>query len=199
MVLLGDFAPDLNNQVRSIFSRVVAPVASEAGALIIDDARRSGCAPLIAQAALDQDKVPARIGIIAQDRAANDIDPTHEVVLRLPAAWSGSAKYLFQIARALGPEEATSQRIAVVLVGGSETEKQAILCCARRGWPVVVIGKTGGLADDLIAASTPGADGSSPGSHDPDLREILESAIIYSSSVDARIDDLNRILIARIA
>lgn len=199
VILLGDFEPALNNQIRSIFSRVVAPVAVESDAFILDDARNSGCAPLIAQAALDQDRVPTLIGIIAYDRAANDIESNHELVVRLPAAWTGSAKYTFQVAAGLVPEGVSPKRIAALLFGGAEAERKALLCCARRGWPVVVIGKTGGLADEIISARGPGTDGVLSPAVDPDLREILETAAIYPISVDAKVDDLNRILIGRIA
>src|ERR1700733_8761810 len=73
VILLGDFDSGLSDKIRSIFSRVLVPVAADSGALIIDDARNSGCAPLVAQAALDQERVPTLIGIVANGRAANDI------------------------------------------------------------------------------------------------------------------------------
>ena len=91
VILLGDFVPALNDQIRSIFSRVVAPVAAQSSALIIGDARNAGCAPLIVVAALELDRPPAVIGVVANDRTAGDIDPNHELVVRLPAAWSGQA------------------------------------------------------------------------------------------------------------
>jgi hypothetical protein len=198
IILLGTFDPGLNDQISSVFSRVVAPVAVDSGALILDDARSSGCAPLMAQAALDQDKVPTLIGIVANDRAADDIDPNHELVLRLPSVWSGQAKYWFQLAAGLVSEGTSAIRVAALLFGGGAAEKRAVLWCARHGWPVLVVGKTGGLADAIISGSSL-TDGVLPAAIDPDVREILETAAIFPTSVDAGMDELNRILSGRIS
>ena len=198
VILLGDFDPGLNEKVRSIFSRVVVPVAADSGALVLDDARKTGCAPLAAQALLDHDTPPSLIGIVPNDRAANDTEPNHELILRLPADWSGPAKYWFQLAAGLAPGASTTNRVAAMLFGGGAAEKKAVICCARRGWPVVVVGKTGGLADEILLA-LPSSGGVPAPTVDPDLREILETAAIYPSSADANMDDLDRILIGRIA
>ena len=155
IILLGAFDQSLNERTRSVFSRVVVPVAVEANALILDDAGTTGCAPLMAQATLDQDTVPTLIGVIRNDRTGNDIDPNHELVLRLPAVWSSQAKYWFQLAAGLAPDAASSTRVAALLFGGGSTEKQAVLWCARRGWPLLIVGKTGGLDSRLLEQSRP--------------------------------------------
>ncbi len=198
VVLSGSFDAALNEKIRSLLSRVVVPLAVESGALILDDGKATGCAPLVAAAALAQDSVPQLIGIVPANRDPADIDANHELVLRLPAVWSAQTKYWFQIAASLGPEAEESERVCFLLFGGGATEKQAVLWCARRGWPVLVIGNTGGLADQIVS-TTQAADGSWPATVDPDLREILETATIYRSSLDAGVDDLNRILAARLA
>src|SRR6185295_17505468 len=96
------------------------------------------------------------------------------------------------------PDAASSTRVAALLFGGGSTEKQAVLWCARRGWPLLIVGKTGGLADEIIDAGSSPEAPSSP-ALDPDLREILETATILRSSLDASVDDLHRLLIGRIA
>jgi hypothetical protein len=199
LILLGDFDANLNSQVRAICSRVIAPLALNPGALILDDARCAGCAALIAQAALDQDQTPLLFGIVPHDRAATAIDPNHALILRLPAVWSDTAKYTFQIADELMSDPAVANRVIAMLFGGGDTEKNALMRCARRGWPVLVLKNTGGLADQIITAITPLPDGTTPPAPtDPDLREIVESAIIYPSSLDAGMDDLRRLLLARV-
>jgi hypothetical protein len=194
IVLLGAFDPALNDQVRSIFNRVVAPVAVDSGALIVDDAGISGCAPLMAVAAVEQDAVPSVIGIIPNDRDPNAINPNHSRVLRLPAG-PGLAKHWFRAASDLAPDTADSERVAVLLFGGGAAEKKSVLWCARAGW--LVVGQTKGLADDILTAA-PGPDGNYPASIDPDLREILETADWFPSSLDAKMDDLRRILTGRV-
>ena len=195
IVLLGDFDAALNSQVRSVFARAVMPVAQEAGALILDDARNSGCAPLLAQAALEADTAPPIVGLIPFDRAAGDVDPNHELVLRLPAAWCAQVKYGLKLAISLAPDAAASRRVTAILCGGGLGETKAVLWCARHGWPIVVLSKTGGIADQIAGPSASGA----PPVTDPDLREILETAAIFSTAVDGSVDDLHRILMGRIA
>jgi hypothetical protein len=196
VVLLGAFDVGLNDKVRSIFNRVVVPVAVAANALIVDDAGISGCAPLIALAAVEQDTVPPVVGIVEHEREGGGIEPNHARVLRLPQG-SSLAKYWFQVAAGLVPQAETLDRVAVFLFGGGPAEKKSALWCARRGWPLIVIGKTGGLADDIISA-TLDPNGTFSTAIDPDLREILETASLFPSSVDAKMDDLTRILIGRV-
>ena len=199
IILLGDFDPNLSDQVLSICSRVIAPSALDPGALVLDDARSSGCAALMGQAALDQDKMPQLLGIIPKDRADSDIDPNHEVVLRLPDVWSDSPKWTFQIIDELAKDGANPTPVLAVLFGGKDPEKKAVIRCARRDWPVLVISKTGGLADQIIKAKTPPTDGTVPTTPlDPELREIVETATIYPASIDSTADDLARILLGRI-
>lgn len=196
VVLLGTFDASLNDKIRSIFSRVVVPVAARANASVVTNARTSGCAPLISLAALEQDQAPHIIGIVENERQDSDIDPSHEYVLRLPAG-SSLAKNWFGIAAGLAPDAEKQERIAVFLFGGGATEKSSVLWCARRGWPVIAIGQTGGLADDLLNTAR-GADGTFPPVVDPDLREILETGSLFLPSVDAKTDDLTRIFAGRI-
>src|SRR5438067_724003 len=71
IVLLGAFDPSLNNQVRSICSRAIAPAALKSRALILDDGKTSGCAAAIGQAALDQDEPLQLLAVIPNGRAAD--------------------------------------------------------------------------------------------------------------------------------
>ncbi len=199
IVLLGDFDSKLNDQVRGICSRVIVPAAVDPGALILDNAACGGCAALIAKAALDQDKPVALLGIVPGDRAPTAIDADHEAVLRLPSEWADSTKYTFQIADELIKNETGPKPTLAILFGGSEPEKKALLRCARRGWPVLVMKGSGGLADQILQVRASQPDGTA-GSllTDPELREIVETASIYPSSMDASVDELNRILLGRI-
>jgi len=195
IVLLSDFDKKLNDQVRSICSRVIAPAALDPGALILDNAHCTGCAGLMARAALEQDKMPTLLGVVPCDMGGADIDGDHQVILRLPSAWSDSAKYTFQIADELIKDGTSLKPAIAVLFGGSDAEKKALVRCARRGWPALVIKGTGGLADQILNAQ---GSQSSTDLADPELKEIVETANIYPSSIDSSVDDLNRILLARI-
>ncbi len=199
ILLLGEFDSALNDQVRSICSRVIASIALNPGALIADDGRASCCASLVGQAAADQDRMAPLLAVAPHDRQPTDIDPNHQFVLRLPASWSDYVKYLFQIADCLIQDGANRKPALVILFGGGQPEKKAVIRAAQRNWPVLVLKGTGGLADAIAAALTPREDGSLPPTPaDPDLRQIVETANVYLSALDASVDDLNRIILGRI-
>jgi hypothetical protein len=199
ILLLSDFDNQLDGQIRSICGRVIVPAALDPGALIVDNARCSGCAALIAQAALDQDKMAPLLGIVPNNRLSSDIDADHALVLRLPSAWTDLAKYTCQIVSELIENGNDPKPAIAVLFGGAELEKRTVIRCAARCWPVLVIKGTGGLADQILTARSAQSNGANTSTvTDPDLREILETATIYPSSIDAAVDDLNRILLGRL-
>jgi hypothetical protein len=126
----------------------------------------------------------------------DDPEPSHTVV-RLPAEWSDAMKALVQIAGELAKDNTAGDRpVLAILFGGGKTEKRALVLCARREWPVLVVQGSGGIADEILKAMEPGADGKPPApAADPDLREIIERADIYKFSISGNVDDLNRILL----
>lgn len=195
MILLGEFPASLNDQIRSICRRVLAPIANDPGALILDNAACSGCAAAFGSAALDQDKMPLFLGVVPNDRALSEIDPNHQLILRLPLEWTDVPKYTFQIADALVKNPEFADRVVAVLFGGTDADKKSVIRCAQRRWPVIVFDKTGGLAEQIIAATTQPANGALSPPSDPELREIVETAILYKSSMAASIDDLQRPLL----
>jgi hypothetical protein len=94
------------------------------------------------------------------------------------------------------PASGMDKVVIAILFGGGETERKALLRCARRSWPIVVVRGSGGLADSILAAQTPPIDGSQAQPvNDPELREILEIATIYSVSIEDSVDDLISILL----
>src|SRR5262245_18026516 len=68
LLLLGKFDPTLNNQVRSICSRVMAPIGIDPGALIVTDGG-SGCAALMGQVAGEQDVTLSLLAITPHGRS----------------------------------------------------------------------------------------------------------------------------------
>ncbi len=198
IILLGNFDEHLNPQVRSICSRIIAPIAIDPGALILDDGSGSGCAALMGEAAAEQDQMPSLLGLISNEAAESALDSNHGLFLRLPKEWSYSAKYTFQIADQLTKQGTTeAQPVSAVLFGGGDAEKKAIVRCARRSWPVVVIQGTGGLADQILDVSAP-CNGAAPPALDPDLREIVDTATLFRFRLDGNFEDLRRILLGRV-
>jgi hypothetical protein len=197
ILLLGEFDAAYDNQVRSVCSRVLAPLALDPGALIVDDGN-SRCAAIVGQAAADQDHMAPLLAIAPHNAA--EVDANHEFVLRLPAGTSDPIKSMFQIADALTDRASDRQPAIAVLFGGAQPQTKAVIRAAQRGWPVLVVKGTGGLADKIAAAVTRAADGAMPPPPaDPDLRQIVETAAIYLSSLDGSMDELNRAILGRIA
>ena len=199
IVLLGDFDATLNSRVRAICSRVLAAIAVDPGALIIDNARCSSCAGLMGQAAAEEDVMPTVIGIVPHGRAPEDIDPNHSKVLQLPVEWTDTTKYTFQVIDAIAAQAPESGHAIAILFGGGDEEKKAVFRCAssRRNWPVIVIQGSGGLADQIAAAVV--ATNNNAVITDPDLRRIAEDASIFTASIDGAIDDISHLILGRIA
>lgn len=197
ILLFGDFSANCNDQIASIFQRTVVPVALEVGAIIVDDAKCSGCAAAIARAALDRDEAPRLLGIVRADY--KDIEPNHGQVIRLPGTWTDAPKYTFQIVDELVKDPTVNKRVVALLFGGTDDDKRSVVRCARRDWAIFVVAKTGGLADQIIAANANQTNGASVTTlTDPNLREIIETAELYPISADASMDDLRRQILAQI-
>jgi hypothetical protein len=198
IILLGDYDASLDPTVKSLCSRAIVPAAVGSGAVIIDNGANSGCSAAVGQAARDEDHGPELFGIAPH--SVDDLETNHTVIVRLPVEWSDPMKALVQIASEVARDDTAGDRPAlVVLFGGRNSEKEALVRCARREWPVLVVQGSGGIADEILNAMEPAADGKPPApAADPDLREIIETADIYKFPISGNVDDLNRILLARI-
>ena len=198
IILLGDNDVSLDPAVKSLCSRAIVPAAVSSGAAIIDNGANSGCSALIGQAAREEEQGPTLIGIAPHN--AVEPEPNHTVIVRLPVEWSDPMKAVVQIAGELAKDNKARDRpVLAVLFGGGKTEKRALVRCARREWPVVIAQGSGGIADEILKAMEPAADGKPPAAlADPDLREITETADIYRFAISGSVDDLHRILLTRI-
>jgi hypothetical protein len=168
------------------------------GVVIIDNGANSGCAAAVGQAARDEDHGPTLFGIAPH--GTDQLDPNHTTIVRLTAEWSDPMKAMIQIAGELAKDSAAIDRpVLVVLFGGGNAEKGALVRCARREWPMLIVQGSGGIADEILKGMERTADGKAPSPvADPDLREVIETADVYKFPISGNVDDLNRILLARI-
>ena len=191
ILLLGMFDSSLTESVFSLCDRVVAP-----GALLVDDGKSTGIAAITGRLAGEQDTALPVLAIIPADRDPADIDPKHDLVLRLPKGWP-EGKYVPQVIELLAGNAAESKPVIVILFG--DAEKRLLIRCTRRKWPLLIIKGTGGLADQILDAAKPLPDGSLPPlPADPELREIVETARVYSFALEGNADDLSGIVRAQI-
>lgn len=195
VLLFGSFDPALAPQLQSLFARALIPVALLTEAVIVDDGSSEGIAALMGQAAQQVDKPPALLGIHPPNTPGPD--PNHTEVMQLPAGGTDPAKAAFLIAAALAKDQTNDQKpIVGLLVGGADTEKLLALRCARRGWPLLVMQGAGGVADALVAATTPPPAGAQPTPlTDPVLQEIVDSANVLSFSLTDTADNIKRVLL----
>ena len=198
IILLGDYDASLDPTVKSLFSRAIVPAAMDSGVVIVDNGANFGCSAAVGQAARDEDHGPTLFGIAPH--GVDPLEPNHTMIVRLTAEWSDPLKALIQIAGGLAKDSAAIDRpVLVVLFGGGNAEKGALVRCARREWPVLIVEGSGGVADEILKAMEQTADGKPPvPAADPDLREVIETADIYKFPISGNVDDLNRILLARI-
>jgi hypothetical protein len=196
LFLLGSFDVALAANVRSVCGRAIIPVALLANALIVDDGLAAGLAAEMGNAAEEAEQSPDLLGLL--DAGAATPDPHHSLLMRLPAAWADPAKSKLQMLAALAsPSSAGPRQVAAVLFGGGDADTLAILRCARRGWPILAVKGTGGLADALLAAVAPPPDGQPPVSiADPALAEIASIATVCPLPIDGSADNLKSLLLA---
>jgi hypothetical protein len=152
----------------------------------------------MALAARDQDTPPTLLAIMTRDAAKSDPDRT--LVARLPAEWSDAIKATFQITGQLakGPE-GREKPVLAILFGGTDADLPALIQCARRRWPILLIEGSGGLADQIVkVAAKPPEGATSKPIDDPALAEIVETAGLSQFSITEPISGLERILVAHL-
>jgi len=197
VILLGDADAAVSPLVRSFLNRAVIPAAAACGARIVDNGTDSGLAALTGQAVRDAEKRPVSIGVAPHGA---DVEPNHAIVVRLPADWPGDpVRTMLEFTGVLAKDPNGSDKpVMVVIAGGGDAEKAALVTCVRRQWPILLIGETGGIADAILVAMKPGANGQRNTPSDPDVREIVETGDVESFSLSDSFDDPKRILFGRI-
>ncbi len=158
-----------------LFGRGVARAAAEIDAVIIDGGTQAGVMEVLGQAAADRGHRGPVLGIAPADLVAcpdgsaggrsGDVvplEPNHShFVLADAAVWGGELKTMFDVAAVL----AEGAKAVTVVAGGGPHTLAEVRESVRRGWPVIAIEGSGGVADAL-AARPPGE------VEDPMLAEI---------------------------
>lgn len=196
LLLLGSTADALGAQVRSLCGRALAPIALVTNALIVDDGLSQGLAAHMGTASQQLDQSPLLLGILP---SGGEPEPNHTAVLRLPPEWSDAARQTFLILAAKAKSHPNGETpVVAILFGGGAAEQPTILRCARRGWPMMMVQGSGGLADAILVAQNPPADGSAQPVTDPDLQEIIDTGNICPLPLNGEVDDLKRVLLGPI-
>ena len=152
----------------------VLQYAADNDAIIIDGGTKSGIMEIVGQRAskIEQSKKPIILGVAPaglislinstkqEDNYKNEgdndgendkvlLDPNHShFVLVEGDKWGDETIKLFEIASSLSTSDIP---IVALLSGGGRISKKEILFCINQNWPVIVIEKTGYLADEIAS------------------------------------------------
>jgi hypothetical protein len=199
VILLGEYDSALGPNIRALFSRGLLGMASEADAIILDDGASSGCSADLGASLPEIEKPPLLVGVTS---SGPPYDANHALVFHVAPAGSDSLPWSLQLASVLAKcDRPSSKPVVLMVVGGGEREKTAIVRAARKGWPMVLVTGTGQekISDTIARARQPQADGTpAPTTSDPVLREIVETGSIYSFELNQSIDQLKLILSAQL-
>jgi 23S rRNA pseudoU1915 N3-methylase RlmH len=181
VVVIGG-ADTLNGESLERATAVIGPglvrAADLVDAAVIDGGTAAGVMAIVGDAvAQTGDGRPPLLGVApaglvsypGADASANDaaLEPNHSHFVLAPGAeWGSETLLLLQLAETL----AAGGRVVAVLVGGGEIAKAEAVAAVRRKWSLVVVDRTGGVADEVARRCRGGEKGS--GSTDPDLDEI---------------------------
>lgn len=145
-------------RVRSLFVKVLAPVAEELGAFVVDGGTDSGVMQMMGQARAQTAATFALIGVTPVGKVAlpdqipdevTALEPHHTHFVLVPGSnWGDESPWLARVASVL----ANGVPSVTVLVNGGEIASVDVLENLKVHRPVLAIAGTGRLADLLAAA-----------------------------------------------
>jgi SMODS and SLOG-associating 2TM effector domain 1/SLOG in TRPM, prokaryote/Protein of unknown function (DUF4231) len=158
-----------NKRLATLCYRGVATAAMHTGALVIDTGLQPAVAASIGQSVATQ----------ASDAKLLSVTPGDEIVV------------LDEVARKLVPQR---QGAVALLAGGGPAVQTAALACVQRGWGLIVLEGTGGMADQIVALKRKAGA--------VDCEPILEDIAARGNTVvfpsDARPDRLERLILQQL-
>jgi hypothetical protein len=162
LFIIGAAAPidDVQrSRLLQLFSRGIAPAASESGALILDEGTDTGAIPALGQGVADRGRKTILLGVVPSGQASFPggpsldaltagalLEPNHShFVLASGKEWGDERTTICDLSVAL----AAGIPVVTVLVGGGPVTKVELLHSVRQRWPVIVIEGSGTLADEV--------------------------------------------------
>jgi len=218
----------VKNALAPLFSDGIASIAAEMDAMIIDGATQSGVMELVGLGVAEQGRQSVLLGVAPDGKVTYPGQPTNGTGQGKTALDPNHSHFVLVKGNKFGDETAAMYGLAAELIqdapvitllaNGRDIAKQEVLQSVRRGWPVVVITGSGGLADELTKqwkeksarpsliqrllrkllrrplwrpkAAVP--------IKDPDITEIIETGDISLFPSNGRVEDL-RVLLKKLA
>lgn len=183
-----------NLLVRSLFVEVLAPLAEELGAFVVDGGTDSGVMQMIGQArAQIAAKFPlvgvSPVGKVAlPDRIppedATALEPHHTHFVLVPGSqWGDESPWLARVATVL----ASGARSVTVLVNGGEIAMKDVSESLKADRPVLAVAGSGRSADTLVVALRGEAT-------DDRARELVASGLVQAIDLKDSFDSLRKLI-----
>ncbi len=218
----------VKNALAPLFSDGIASIAAEMDAMIIDGGTQAGVMELVGLGVAEQGRQSVLLGVAPDGKVTYPGQPTNGTGQGKTALDPNHSHFVLVKGNKFGDETAAMYGLAAELIqdapvitllaNGRDIAKQEVLQSVRRGWPVVVITGSGGLADELTKqwkeksarpsliqrllrkllrrplwrpkAAVP--------IKDPDITEIIETGDISLFPSNGRVEDL-RVLLKKLA
>lgn len=173
--------PDLSQ----LFTDGIAQVAASNEALIVDGGTQAGVMALIGQGVSKQPRRPILLGISPAENVTYPgksmhgsgsevvpLDPNHShFVLVESNEWGGETATMYELAKVFSQG---CPSVAILINGGAIT-KNEVLYNVRQGRPIIIIERSGRLADEVARILREKSSFDS----DPDLTEIISLGKLY--------------------
>ena len=195
----------LNLLLVQLFSRGIARTAAETGAMIIDGGTKAGVMELMGLGVADRGGRSILLGVAPAGRVTYPrgpkegsipdgapLDPNHShFVLADCDKWGCEDTVMFELAQAL----AQRTPVVTILVNGGEHSKNEVLKSIRQGWPLIIIEKTGRLADEIAAFWKEKVETKKdPCIEDPVMAEIIADGNIQLFPLDCPLEKMDTLI-----
>ncbi len=188
-----------------LFSRNIARIAADAGAIIIDGGTQAGVMAIMGRVIAERGHKSPLLGVApagkviypggpAQNPTENSapLDPNHSYfVLVESREWGGETDTFYELAESL----AKDMHVVTILVNGGPVARGELLASVRRGWPIIVMAGTGRLADEIAGLR----------SHkpkqikEPAVAEIIADGDIHLFSLNDPPENLEKLLLKNLS
>ncbi|MCP3139248.1 DUF4231 domain-containing protein [Pyxidicoccus sp. QH1ED-7-1] len=192
LVLLGGtsgLSPALDERLCRLVSQGIARAAAACGAVLLDGMGSQGLMALLGQGVEDRGAGTTLVGVVPAERV---VHPDGDGRLRLDPHHSHFVLADDVSALLPGLAEHLGARVppVVVVVQGDEATRHELLQVVRRGWQVVLLQGSGGLADQLAGLLRERADAI----EDPLLAELVAEGDFTCFPPEGRAPELGRLL-----
>ena len=165
IILISGGVADLDEALRrrlvQLFSRGIARAARDCDALIIDGGTQSGVIEMMGQGVADRGRRSILLGVAPAGKVIYPggpgadgsegrvpLDPNHSHFILVDSnEWDGMIETMIELAKNLAQGRSG---VTILLNGGPKSQKE-VLGSVRLGWPIIVVERTGRLADEIAA------------------------------------------------